>query len=72
MALGKVLKGMLADFSKDYISDELQENRAFEYFINYLIVSKFHPDAFNDDKGDLDRLVVDEKASLDWMPLRLL
>lgn len=62
MALGKVLKGMLADFSKDYISDELQENRAFEYFINYLIVSKFHPDAFNDDKGDLDRLVVDEKS----------
>ena len=61
MALGKVLKGMLADFSKEYISDELQENRAFEYFINYLIVSKFHPDAFND-RGDLDRVVVDEKG----------
>lgn len=29
--------------------------------VNYLVVSKFHPDAFSD-KGDLERVVVDEKG----------
>ncbi len=62
MALGKILEGMLNDFSKDYITDELEPNKAFEYLVNYLIVSKFHPDAFSGDKGDLERLVVDEKS----------
>lgn len=62
MALGKIIEGMLNDFSKDYIIDELEQNKAFEYFVNYLIVSKFHPDAFSGDRGDLERIVVDEKS----------
>jgi len=62
MALGKIIEGMLNDFRKDYIIDELGQDKAFEYFVNYLVVSKFHPDAFSGDKGYLERLVVDEKS----------
>ncbi|MCQ2081354.1 MAG: AIPR family protein [Lachnospiraceae bacterium] len=62
MALGKIIEGMLNDFCKDYIIDDLALDKAFEYFVNYLVVSKFHPDAFSGDKGDLERLVVDEKS----------
>lgn len=61
MALGKILQGMLDDFKKDYLFDGLEPSKEFEYLINYLIISKFHPDAFSD-KGDLDRVVVDEKS----------
>lgn len=62
MALGKILEGMLKDFSNDYLIDDLDTNKAFEYFVNYLIISKYHPDAFCGDKGDLERLDVDEKS----------
>lgn len=61
MALNKVLEGMLNDFKKDYLLDISDKSKEFEYLVNYLIVSKFHPDAFND-KGDLERVVVDEKS----------
>lgn len=61
MALNKILQGMLNDFKKDYIFESLGESREFEYMVNYLLVTKFHPDAFND-KGDLDGVVVDEKS----------
>ncbi len=39
MALGKIIEGMLEDFSNDYITDELDISKAFEYFSNYLIFS---------------------------------
>lgn len=61
MALSKILQGMLEDFKKDYLFDELEPSKEFEYLVNYLIISKFDPDAFSD-KGDLDRVVVDEKS----------
>ncbi len=61
MALNKILQGMLNDFKKDYIADTLEASKEFEYFVNYLIISKFHPDAFSD-RGDLERVVVDEKS----------
>lgn len=61
MALNKILQGMLDDFKKDYLFNELEQSKEFEYLVNYLIISKFHPDAFSD-KGDLDRVVVDEKS----------
>lgn len=61
MALNKILQGMLNDFKKDYIVDKLDEAKEFEYLVNYLIISKFHPDAFSD-RGDLERVVVDEKS----------
>lgn len=61
MALNKILQGMLDDFKKDYIFEDLELSKEFEYFVNYLIISKYHPDAFSD-KGDMDRVIVDEKS----------
>ena len=52
---------MLNDFKNGYIFEKLELSKEFEYFVNYLIISRFHPDAFND-SGDLDRVVVDEKS----------
>lgn len=61
MALNKILQGMLNDFKKDYIFESLGISKEFEYMVNYLLVTKFHPDAFND-IGDLGGVVVDEKS----------
>lgn len=61
MALSKILLGMLEDFKKDYLFEGMELSKEFEYLVNYLIISKFHPDAFSD-KGDLDRVVVDKKS----------
>lgn len=61
MALNKVLEGMLNDFKKDYLLEITDVSKQFEYLVNYLVISKFHPDAFSD-KGDLERVVVDEKS----------
>lgn len=63
MALGKVLEGILKDFSDDYNTNDLCLEKQYEYLVNYLLVTKYHPDAIND-KSDLEGLVVDEKASL--------
>lgn len=41
--------------------DGMESSKAYEYFANYLLVSKLHPDAFSD-VGDLHRIVVDEKS----------
>ena len=61
MALSKVLQGMLDKFKKDCLLDDLDTPKAFEYLVNYLLISKYHPDAFND-SGDLERVVVDKKS----------
>lgn len=34
MALSKILQGMLEDFKKDYLFDELGVSKEFEYFVN--------------------------------------
>lgn len=61
MALNKILQGMLNNFKEDYIFETLEASKEFEYMVNYLLVTKFHPDAFND-KGDLQMVAVDEKS----------
>ena len=61
MALNKILMGILNDFRKCYLCEDKDVSRDFESLINYLVVSKFHPEAFRD-KGDLDRVVVDQKG----------
>lgn len=61
MALNKILMGILNDFKRDYLFEDMAVSREFEYLVNYLIISKFHPDAFID-RGDLSRVVVDEKS----------
>ena len=60
MALSKILLGMLEDFKKDYLFEGMELSKEFEYLVNYLIISKFHPDAFSD-RGDLNRVVVDDE-----------
>lgn len=61
MALNKILMGILNDFKIDYLFEDMAVSKEFEYLVNYLIISKFHPDAFID-RGDLSRVVVDEKS----------
>lgn len=61
MALNKILMGILNDFKRDYLFEDMAVSKEFEYLVNYLIISKFHPDAFID-RGDLSRVVVDEKS----------
>lgn len=62
MALNKILSGMLRDFKKKFsLNDIEEESKVFEYIVNYLMVSMYHPDAFSD-RGDFDNLVVDEKG----------
>ncbi len=61
MALNKILQGMLDDFKKEYLLEIQDISKQYEYLVNYLVISRFHPDAFND-KGDLERVVVDEKG----------
>lgn len=61
MALNKILEGMLRDFSSTHCLQDLELTKQFEYLVNYLIVSKYHPEAFSD-KCDLDMLVVDDKG----------
>lgn len=61
MALNKILEGILKDFSEKYNLHDLEISKQFEYLVNYLLVSKYHPDAFSD-KGDLDILAVDNKG----------
>lgn len=51
MALNKILMGILNDFRKCYLCEDKDVSRDFESLINYLVVSKFHPEAFRD-KGD--------------------
>ena len=51
----------LPHFKKDFLLEIPEISKQFEYLVNYLVVSKFHPDAFSD-KGDLERVVVDEKG----------
>ena len=61
MAVNKILKGMIDNFKKDFLLEDMELSKAYEYFSNYLLVSKLHPDAFSD-VGDLHRVVVDEKS----------
>ena len=61
MALSRILEGCLKDFTKKYSLENLGTTKQFEYLINYLLISKFHPDAFSD-RGDLDVVVIDDKG----------
>lgn len=61
MALNKVLQGILSNFKKDFDLEDMEQSKAFEYLINYLLISKYHPEAFNDE-DDIERIIVDKKS----------
>ena len=48
MSLPFSLKGNLNEFMHQYSIEEDNETKAFEHFVNYLIISKYSPDAIND------------------------
>ena len=42
----RILTAYLKDFSDDFGLADLDENEAFEHFVNYSIISKHHPESF--------------------------
>ncbi len=58
MALNKILVGIMKGFSEKKSLIEMEENKLYEYLTNYLVISKFHPEAFSDPQ-DLPLVDVD-------------
>ena len=58
MAVDKILKGLLDNFTKNTIFDDLDESKKYEYLVNKLVVSKYAPDSFAD-YGDMENIDVD-------------
>lgn len=58
MALNKILSSILDDFNNKVGFMNLSSDKTYEYLVNYLIVSKIHPEAFQD-VGELKNIDVD-------------
>ena len=48
MALNKILSSMVEDFCEKNTFRDLPPSKAYEYIVNYSVISKFHPEAFTD------------------------
>ena len=48
MISNRIVEGILNEFKSDYELSELSESKSFEYLVNYLIVSRIHPEAFEE------------------------
>ncbi|MFT9365672.1 MAG: AIPR family protein, partial [Gluconobacter sp.] len=44
----KILLGIMDEFKKDFQFSETEESKIFEKLVNYVTLSKYDPDAFND------------------------
>ncbi|MGG0887942.1 AIPR family protein [Brevibacillus parabrevis] len=62
MALNKILSGMVREFCVKNSLKDFTENKAYEYLVNYVLVSKMHPEAFSD-VSDLERINVDDGST---------
>jgi len=58
----KFINGILQEFKSDFKLSNLSESKIFEYLVNYVIVSKLHPEAF-DDTTSLKDLDVDDGSN---------
>lgn len=58
----KFINGILQEFKSDFKLADLKESKIFEHLVNYLVVSKLHPEAF-DDTTSLKELDVDEGSN---------
>ncbi len=58
----KFVKGILTEFRKDFNLESIEESKAFEYLVNYLVVSKIHPEAFAN-ISDLQQIDVDSGST---------
>ncbi len=63
MALNKTLSGMVEDLRSKNAFPDLVQSKAYEYLVNYAIISKFHPEAFNDPQ-DIKSVDVDYGGSM--------
>lgn len=63
MALNKILSSMVDDFSSKFEFAGLSQPKAYEYLVNYAIISKFHPEAFTDPQ-DIKSVDVDSSGSM--------
>ena len=63
MALNKILSGMVEDFCVKNHFSNLEPSKAYEYFVNYSIISKYHPEAFTDVE-DIKEVDVDTTQSM--------
>ncbi|MGX8700922.1 AIPR family protein [Caproiciproducens sp.] len=61
MALNKILSGMVEEF-KAKNSFDLKESKAYEYLVNYTLISKLHPEAFVDPRF-LEVVDVDDRST---------
>lgn len=58
----KFVNGILQEFKTDFKLSDLSESKIYEYLVNYVIVSKLHPEAF-DDTTTLKDLDVDDGSN---------
>lgn len=58
MALNKILSGIITGFASKKSLKDIEGSKLYEYLTNYLVVSKFHPEAFADPQ-DLAQVDVD-------------
>ena len=63
MALNKILASMVDDFSEKNMFSDLPQSKAYEYLVNYSIISKFHPEAFSDPQ-DIKSVDVDSIGAM--------
>lgn len=58
----KFINGILHEFRNDFKLSGISESKIYEYLVNYVIVSKMHPEAF-DDTTTLKDLDVDDGSN---------
>ena len=58
----KFIEGILQEFKTDFKLSNVEESKVYEYLINYIVVSKLHPEAF-DDTTTLKDLDVDDGSN---------
>ncbi|MET3851415.1 AIPR family protein [Paenibacillus sp. OAE614] len=62
MALTKILSGMVKEFCTKNSFNDFSIEKGYEYLLNYVLVSKMHPEAFSD-ISDLERINVDDGST---------
>lgn len=63
MAVNKILSGIIEDFCEKNTFNDITQSKAYEYIVNYSIISKFHPEAFADSQ-DMKSVDVDANNAM--------
>lgn len=62
MALNKLLSGMVEEFCNKNSFNDFNVEKGYEYLVNYVLISKMHPEAFSD-ISDLEKVNVDDGST---------